>query len=100
MVNESNAPAEHTLNSDRLHRSSSNKNRTHDFVRSPLETRRSRSSSVRCKRLLLQSLNAQAISEFIQNLAQFGAQRNAMRHPLSVKLRRALSGQPDFIDAR
>ena len=99
MVNESNAPAEHTLNSGRLHRSSSNKNRTHDFVRSPLETRRS-DSSRRCKRLLPQSLNAQAISEFIQNLAQFGAQRNAMRHPLSVKLRRALSGQPDFIDAR
>jgi hypothetical protein len=99
MVNESNAPAEHTLNSDRLHWSSSNKNRTDDFVRSSLETRRSR-SSVRCKRLLLQSLNAQAISEFIQNLAQFGTQRNAMGHPLSVKLCRALSRQPDFIDAR
>src|ERR1700676_203143 len=99
MVNESNAPAGHTLNSDRLHRSSSNKNRTDDLVRSSLETRRSR-SSVRRKRLLLQSLNAQAISEFIQNLAQFAAQRNAMRHPLLVKPRVALSRQPDFIHAR
>jgi hypothetical protein len=99
MVNESSMPAEHTLNSDRLPRSSSNKNRANDFVRSPLETKWSR-SSVRCKRLLLQSLNAQAISEFIQYLALFGGQRNAMSHPLLVKLRRALSRQPDFIDAR
>ena len=50
--------------------------------------------------VLLQSLNAQAISEFIQKLAQFGAQRNAMVHPLAVKLRRALTRQPDFVDAR
>jgi hypothetical protein len=99
MVNESNMPAEHTLNSDRLPRSSSNKNRANDFVRSPLESRWSR-SSVRFKRLLLQSLNAQAISEFIQYLALFGGQRNAMSRPLAVKLLRALSRQPDFIDAR
>ncbi len=99
MANESKTTAEHTLNSDRLHRSRSNKNRADDFVRRPPTTRSSR-SSVRCKRLLLQALNAQAISEFIQNLALFGAQRNAMGHPLAVKLRRALSRQPDFIDAR
>jgi hypothetical protein len=103
MVNESKTPAEHTLNSDRLHRSSSNKNQLDHQSgarkSSLLESSWSR-SSVRRKRLLLQSLNAQAISEFIQNLAQFGAQRNAMGHPLVVKLRRALSRQPDFIDAR
>src|ERR1700737_2471759 len=99
MVNESKTPAEHSLDSDCLHRSSSNKNRADEFVRRPPETRCSR-GSVRCKRLLLQSLNAQAISEFIQNLALFGAHRNAMGHPLAVKLRRALSRQPDFIDAR
>src|SRR5258708_19335597 len=99
MVNESKTPAEHTLNSDRLHRSSSNKNRADEFVRRPPETSCSR-GSVRCKRLLLQSLNAQAISEFIQNLALFGAQRNAMGHPRAVHLGPPLSTPPDFINAR
>src|ERR1700687_552846 len=81
---------EHTLNSERPNRSSSNRNRADDFVRSPQETRRSR-SSVGCKRVLLQPLNAQAISEFIQNLAQFGAERNAKDHPIAIQLLRALS---------
>ena len=99
IVNESNVTAEHSLNSERLNRSSSNRNRADDFVRSPLETRQSR-SSVRYKRVLLHPLNAQAISEFLQNLAQFGAERNTKGHPIAVQLLRALSRQPDFIDAR
>ena len=57
-------------------------------------------SSVRCQRLLLQSLNTQAIRELIQNLAQLGAQRNAVGHPFLVKLRRSLSRESYFIEAR
>jgi len=50
--------------------------------------------------ILLQSLNVQSIGEFIQNLAQFGTQRNALEHPLAEKALGALSGEADFVDAR
>src|SRR5258706_775652 len=56
--------------------------------------------SVGCQRLLSQSRNTQPIREFIQNLAQFGAEWNAVDHPLLVDVRGSLSRQPNFIDAR
>src|SRR5882757_7793846 len=55
---------------------------------------------VGAQRLSSQSWNAEAIREFVQSLAQFGAQRYAVGHPLLVHVRRALARQPDVLNAR
>src|SRR6267154_2630614 len=55
---------------------------------------------VGAQRLSSQSRNAEAIREFIQSLAQFGAQRNAVGHPLLVHVRRALARKPNVLNAR